>query len=210
MNMQTKILIRNTNSHKIRNSLFYLTAFLVSIFLCQFSYAKEIVINGSATLEDVALKSLTENGSLTFNNLTIEDKLRVNGSVNGKKLKCKEFKINGGLDGKNIEATKGHVNGSLDATDIKVTEELTVNGQVLVKNGDLGSVVICGRDSKLINSKIKDVFVKKGDGGVQVLELGKKTVVSGDVVFESGEGKIYLSGSSEVLGDIKGATVIKK
>lgn len=194
--MKTMLLHNNVKNKKVFN----LVVFLACVFLYQFSYAKGNVIHGSAELDDMNFKSLVVDGSLKFSNLIIEEELLVNGSVNGKKLKCKKFKINGSFNGKDIEAKDGSVSGSLEGANINVLGETKIFGSMSVSDGNFGNIEINGKKSDLTNSKARSIFFKKEEAETQKLELNKKTIISGDVTFESGEGKIYLNSGSEIHG----------
>lgn len=187
-----------------------LVAILICIFPYHLSYAKENTINGNARLYDITFESLRINGSLKFRNLSVKEKLYVNGSAVGKKLKCKRLKINGSFNGINIEATEGSVNGSLKGSNITIPEKVKISGKMLATNSNFGDIEIKGNEIKLTNSKTKNILVKKTGITPQKLELKKKSIVSGNVVFEAGNGQIYLSGGSKIQGIVKGATIVKK
>ncbi len=164
------------------------------VLFSQFVCANENVINGSVVLNNVKFESLRINGSLDFKDLVIEKKISINGSANGNNLKCQEFTIN----------------GSLNANYIDISGKTKISGDLTVSDGNFGDIEISSDEINLTSSKVKNIFVKKIRSRTQILELNKKTIIFGDVIFESGNGEIILNDGSEIHGSIKGAVVVKK
>lgn len=190
-------------------------------------YADTTTINGNASLKDTAFESLTINGSLDFKNLDIKKDLKVNGSLDGNNLKCAKLKANGSVTVKNIKVKSAKINGSLSGSDVYVKHDLEIEGAVnmvditvtgktkvigglSVTKGDFGDIEVVNTTTYLSHCKGKNILVKKIDSDkIQKLELSKGTIISGDVVFESGEGEVHLSNDSIIKGNVKGAKIIK-
>ena len=183
------------------------------------------VITGSTKLEKVSHESLTIAGSLNFNNLTIEQILSVSGSAEGDFLKCEKFIINGSFAGKNIQATNGEVsgsltcektnidndlevNGSLKATETKVSGKTKVDGNLDASRSSFSDIEISSWQCTLRNSKAKNIFIKKTKDKSQRIYLKGKTIIEGNITFESGNGKVIFSNEAKVKGKVQGASVV--
>jgi hypothetical protein len=175
-------------------SFLKLSITFILIFFSSFVFANENVINGSVNLNKVKFESLTINGNLNFKDLVIEKNISINGSANGNNLKCKEININGSLNGKYID----------------ISGKTNISGGLSVSDGNFGDIEIASDEINLTNSKAKNIFVKETRSKTQLLKLKKKTIISGDVIFESGIGEIILTDGSEIHGNIKGAVVVNK
>lgn len=169
-------------------------------------------INGCAFLNKEKYESLRINGALTFNDLFIKNFIIINGSIQGKNLKCKTIESNGsvvinGLEAKNIE-----INGSFSAENIHVTGNSELNGETEIKNGKLHNIKITSTKFTIIDSQISgNICVKKVNrkSSVQIFELKGNSIVKGDVVFEE-EGELHLFDQAKVEGRIINAKVIQK
>jgi hypothetical protein len=146
-------------------------------------------------MKNITMDNLTVNGSLNFFNLTIKDKLQVNGSAGGKTLICNTIKINGSLNGENIT-----ING-----------EAKINGGLSVLNSSLQDIKISSNNIVLNNSKANNIIINKQSdkNKVQKLLLKGKTIIYGNIIFESNNGEIYLDSAAEINGKITGGNIIK-
>ncbi|WP_010302931.1 hypothetical protein [Candidatus Odyssella thessalonicensis] len=184
------------------------------------------VVYGSSQLKDMTYDTLTVYGALDFTNLIIQQELKVDGSAHGKNLKCQEFKINGSLAVDQLEAHQGLVSGSLTGHNISILKDLSVEGSLAgdritvlgrtkiagnlsVIGGDFTDIDIEGDASDLTDSRAANIHFKKVITDTQKLYLRGKTIVSGDIVFESGKGEIYLGTDAVIKGQVKGATIKK-
>jgi hypothetical protein len=95
----------------MKKILFSVFAILLSLNITAFA-KNGSTINGSSHLENGKYDSLEVNGNLTFKDLLITDSIVVNGSVQGKNLKCHTIKSNGSLDIDGLWAQGVDSNGS--------------------------------------------------------------------------------------------------
>lgn len=72
------------------------------------------------------------------------------------------------------------------------------------------NITITSDQVTLEDSKIKDIVVEKSDDRKQVLHLKGKTIVEGNITFESGKGTVKQGSEVKIQGEIKGATVEKE
>ena len=211
-----------------KNIFQILITYVVFILISSKVYADTTTINGSTTLKDTAFESLSINGSLNFRKLEIKKDLNVNGSVDGTKLKCRKLNVNGSLRGEKVKVEYAKVKGSLfvkdfhvkhdleveggvQAIDIAVAGKTRIDGDLSATDGEFSAIEVMNTKTYLNKCKVKDIVVKKiaHSNKIQKLDLIEGTIVSGDVIFESGEGEIYLSNDSIIKGTVKGAQIIK-
>lgn len=187
------------------------------------AFAKDTsTINGSSHLNKGEYDSLQVNGSLTFKDLAIKDSIIINGSIQGKNLKCKTMESNGSVDVNGLKAKSVESNGSFSGENIEVTGELEVNGGLEVKNGKLHDIQIASTRSIIIDTQVNgNIRIKKVTEGwnffgfksnepsPQILELKGNSLVRGDIIFEK-DGEVHLFDRSKVEGKITNAKVIQK
>lgn len=201
--------------------------FLTIFPIYSISYAT--VINGSSNLSNTKFSNLTVNGSLKFNNLDIENSLNVNGSVDGKNLICKTYKVNGSSNVENIKthniknsvSFKGNdiyvknnifVNGNINAKNITILGTTKIAGNVKIKNGNLNNIEIKNFEATFINSKVNKIIMHSYNSNHKhwphVITLKSNSTVSGDIIFESKNGEVYLLDNSKVEGEIIGGRIV--
>lgn len=194
-----------------------LTLIIGAILCCFLSYqtvyAKDqpIAINGKATLSHKKLDSVQVNGTLKFNKLIVHEKLYVNGSIKGQKLKCKILDINGLFNGEFVEAEEVSVLGTFMGNKINISGKTSIFGLLNVSESSFADITVNGENIILKNSTANNIYVKKNTskGTSQELTLAGKSTISGDVTFESGKGIINLSKDAKILGKITGAEINK-
>ncbi len=184
-------------------------------------------IDGSAHLSSGVYEALIVNGSLTFENLVVDEDVQVSGAASGNGLKAKKIRVDGAFKGKNLEANEVIVSGSFSGENIQVQKTLevdgafnanhvicsgktTVAGSMSVAKGKFDALDLSSRKSDLTDTTVKTILVRKENTEIQKLELRGETVVSGDVIFESGVGEVYLFDRAEIQGSVQGAKIIKK
>ena len=191
------------------------TGFCTSIMWNNDQNHKNRVINGSANLVNAEYENVTVNGSLSFNNLSVKNKLNVNGTSFGLKLIAKIIEFNGSIEASNVKAQLLTVNGSLTGSDITITEKTKLNGPAHVNNAQLHSVDIASTIAAFIDSEITgNTVIKKvitnDKPAKQIIELKGNTVVLGDITFEQEGGEIHLYDQAEVKGTVLNGRVVKK
>jgi len=145
----------------------------------------------------VVFEQLTSSGQLKLNGTTVNQKLRVDGSLLTQGAHLNAVEVRGEANFKNtIFAQAVQIIGSLRAEKSTFQDKLTVSG---IK-------------ALLIGSKLNAVHVVKDPSfrGHQVLELRQRTTIDGPIVFESGKGEVHCHPGCYVLGSITGGKLIKK
>lgn len=180
------------------------------------------IINGTSRLEKVEYDSLESNGNLNVDHLSVKNSLVVNGSVKGKKLKCKTLNLNGSFNIVDFQANNVESNGFFVGENVDIAGDARFNGDLKITNGRLGNLIISSSFITLINAEVKGyVHIKKVSKGSsffdfglkqslpQTLELKENTIIFGDVVFEE-YGYIHLFDKSEVRGKIINGKLVRK
>jgi len=185
------------------------------------AFAKDIsTINGSSRLNKVEYDSLEVNGDLTFGDLSIKDSLVVNGSIQGKTLKCKIFKANGSVDVDGFQAQDVKSSGLFSGENITVTGDAEFDGGLEIENGKLHDMQIASARSTIVDTQVNgNIRIKKVNKGwsffgfksnepsAQILELKGNSFVNGDIFFEE-NGEVHIFDGAKVKGKIVNAKVI--
>lgn len=187
------------------------------------AFAKNIsTINGGSHLNKGEYDSLEANGAITFKDLAIKDSLVINGSIQGKNLKCKTMKSNGSVDVDGLQVQGVESNGSFSAENVEITGKSEFNGSLEIKNGKLHDIQIASTRSTIIETQVNgNIRIKKVNKGwnffgfksnessTQILELKGNSLVSGDIFFEE-DGEVHLFDGAKVEGKIVNAKAIQK
>lgn len=141
--------------------------------------------------------NLQGNGFVTLDGTSVRKSLVVNGSLDANKAHIGSLKVNGHatLAGTTI-AGKTEITGFLSAEKCLFKKEVSVAAHKV----------------RFVDCTLDAISVKNASWsfGIQIIELGQKTICKGPIIFESGKGKIILSEGSQVLGSIQGAVVEKQ
>ncbi len=180
---------------------------LITLTLSASIYADNFT--GSVFLKHQKFNDLTTNGSLEFSDLTITGKFVSHGSVIGTKLTCNHFSNSGSLQVKDFKASHGIVEGALYGEHIVVLENLKISGECDVSKSKFGTIEINSDTATFEDSEIANIIVKFANKSQKIILKGK-TIVAGNIIFESGYGKIYLSSKTKIIGKVKGAELIKQ
>jgi hypothetical protein len=204
---------------------------IVGILILLNSMLNAQVVTGNAKLEKASHESLTVAGSLEFDKLTIEQTLSVSGSAKGNSLKCNVLNVNGSFKGENIQAKNGEVNGKMSCKELTIGEDLivkgrlsgqkikvsgktSVDGNIVASESSFGDIELGTTGNKdtyeivLLDSKAKNILFKQTKSESQRIYLEGKTIIEGDITFESNNGKVIFSMEAKVKGKIHGATIV--
>lgn len=192
---------------------------------------QEASFMGPTELKEITAKSLSVMGPLHFNNLKVEKNTEIFGPVaNSDHGVFDSLFITGPFMAKNIACSKLEVTGPVDVTDLQVSgdatiigplkagkstfQNLTLTGPLKAEKSTFQDLTITADKIVLEDVKTKDILVKKNQEErqekKQVLHLNGKTIVEGNIIFESGKGIVEQGSEVKIQGEIKGATVEKK
>ncbi len=166
-------------------------------------------ISGSAKLSNHSFENLTVSGSANLKDLKIDKDLVVSGSVTAVNMTADNISVSGSASLEKIKVKNNlEVSGSISGSNVTVTGKTKVSGGMTISEGDFSDIEISAKRLKLVNSKAHNILLLDSDSK-QKLKL-KNSIVSGDVIFESGEGEIYLDNNSKILGKVEGGNIIAK
>lgn len=166
---------------------------------------------GPTELNSITAKSLSVMGPLQFNHLEVEKDIVILGPVtNSEHGVFGSLEITGPFNAKNIVCSKLDATGPVDVTDLTVSGEATMTGPLKARKSTFQNLTIWADEISLEDVKTNDILVKKDEKKKQVLHLKGKTVVTGNITFESRNGMVEQGPDVKIQGAIKGATVEKK
>lgn len=195
----------------------------ISLTLPSYSMAQTstiTTINNNISLNKEKYDSLTVNGSLSFNDLSVANTIIVNGSIEGQNLKCNTLQVNGRTSIDQLEAQEIKNNGLFKGKNIAITGNTEINGSIEITNGKLNTIHAAAIKAVFINSEITgSVIVKKAqrcwrflgatEPPPQILELKEKSIILGDIIFED-PGEVHLFDASQIKGKVLNGQVIAK
>ncbi len=162
---------------------------------------------GPANLNVVKADRIAITGPLKFKNIQVEGRTQVTGSTKGEDGNFSELNIVGPAEIKGSQAEILVVIGSLKIQDSMITGETKVTGEFVAENSKFEDITITANTIYLDKTTAKSIFVKKdklAEKKTQKLVLTNKSLVRGDVTFESGYGQIEIKEDSKVEGKIIG------
>lgn len=177
-----------------------------SLFL---RFYEDLSVNGPAKLKFIKTQSLEIKGPLEFHSLDVAGKAEIMGPVNGDKGKFGQLSITGTMDVDHVICEDLSVKGAVKAVFLDVTNHAEIDGVLDAKHSKFKSLTV-NADKTILDEVIVDSILVKKDQKSQVLVLRGPTSVSGDIVFESGEGIVQVeSPEVQLKGVIKGGSLKK-
>lgn len=148
------------------------------------------ILPGSTTCGAGTVNSLTGNGMVTINGTTITGSTSVNGL----------------LSAKNASFTSLDVNGSTNLIQCKVKADAAIKGSLSAYSTKFqGKLEIHSNLTRFINSKISgDLHILHTQTKHHIVYLDKFSKVSGDVIFDDGDGEVIVRGNSQIEGKVIG------
>jgi hypothetical protein len=127
-------------------------------------------------------------------NLTVSEGTDIIGSLEVKKGELQELKVK----------------GAVEVVDLTVKGKTDITGSLDAKKSQFQNLEIKSDEISLDDVQVNDIIVKGNKDKEQVLQLKGKTVVNGNITFDSGKGIIEQGAAVKIHGEIKGGTVSKK
>lgn len=121
----------------------------------------------------------------------------------------KDLSIYGAATLTNVTAESLNIYGALTASNLTVSGKTNIFGVITAVNSTFNDLELASDDSVLTNSKTNKINVIADKDTTQKLTLKGTTVISGDVVFESGKGEVHTEKDVVIKGQVKGAVVVK-
>lgn len=176
---------------------------------------KDVEIFGPAKLEKVKFKKLNIHGTLEFNNLEVDGDALITGPIiNGYNGRFGLLKVIGSVKGRLINCNFFTIVGSLDVSDLTVKEDIYIVGTAKIDNSYLKNLEVASDEIILNNVEVKDIVIEKNNPlnhtankQKQVLYLKGKTIVRGNISFQSRKGVIFIDKNATIIGKVNGAVI---
>lgn len=154
------------------------------------------IVPGSVTCGQGTTDSLSGNGMVTVNGTTVSGETLVNGVLNA--------------DDANFFSLE--VNGSAKLTQCTINDVASIKGSLTASSTKFEKKLeIYSSETRFINSKVNnELHLGHTDSGKQVVYLDNFSEVSGDIIFDDGNGEVIVRGQSKIGGKVIGGQVISK
>lgn len=155
------------------------------------------------------------NGSYKISNTVISNKIKINGqAILGEDVSVKEkIVINGSLISTKADFNSDLVvNGSASLVDTKVKGHSFFSGNLVAKNSVFSNTInLLVSKSEFEHCQVNTLTIQALPVNiVQRIKLSNATTVTGNILFQSGMGEIYVDATSVIQGNIEGGTLIKE
>lgn len=177
---------------KFRTFMFSLIALSFIATTC----AENIEVHSGGSYGKESVESITGSGMIKLNGTEITKTLEITGSLIARDASIEAMDILG-----QANLTESHVKNA------------NVMGQIqAVRSTFENPITILSQKAVFTESKLKGINVKKDSSykGKQIIELRRRTIVNGNIHFESGKGEVHLFPGSQVLGLVDGGKIVKK
>ncbi len=148
------------------------------------------ILPGSTTCGAGTVSSLTGNGMVTVNGTTVTGATIVNGL----------------LSAEDASFTSLDVNGSTNLIQCTVNADAAIKGTLSASSTKFqGKLEIYSNSTRFINSKVSgDLHILHTEPKQQIVYLDNFSEVTGDVIFDDGDGEVIVRGSSKINGKVIG------
>ena len=181
------------------------------VTILDYRHLQEASFMGPTELRSITAKSISVVGPFQFEHLEVEKDAVIEGPVaNSDHGTFGSLFITGPFTAQNIVCSKFDATGPVDVTNLSVSGEAKITGPLKASKSTFQNLTIWADKISLEDVKTKYILVKENQGKKQVLHLKGKTVVTGNITFESGKGTVEQGSEVKIHGTIKGATVEKK
>jgi hypothetical protein len=203
--------------------LFKISIFSMAVFGWALTYAEtffgpteladktfdELTINGPAELKLVKTKSLTVHGPLSYDDLEVSGKTSLHGAAKGQKGKFNTVSTKGPFKAEKVSLHSLTAWGPVWLKDFTIEGEAAIHGPLKAEKGVFQDFIAGsengGESVELTDVAAKNIVINEGKAE-EILLLSGNTVISGNVIFKSGRGRIDKKGENNVIqGKIEGA-----
>lgn len=154
------------------------------------------IVPGSVTCGQGIVNSLSGNGMVTINGTTVSGSTLVNGLLNA--------------DDANFHSLD--INGSTKLTQCIINDVASIKGSLTASSTTFEkTLMVYSSEIRFINSKVSNnLRLGHIDSKKQVVYLDNFSEISGNIIFEDGEGEVILKGQSKIGGKVIGGRVVSK
>ncbi|MBP7189828.1 MAG: hypothetical protein KA998_01075 [Rickettsiaceae bacterium] len=186
---------------------------------------ENVRLDGFADLKNMKFHSLTVNGHLRFFDVKIDRRLEVNGSADGRKIKCRNFVIHGSITADGLRASEGIIHGTATFSNVEIAKNIDVYGAFVAKSVNIAGKSIVYGNLSAENSKFQDIHLEAERATFlgttarnivvkaskkhkkQTITLKGNSEITGTIVFESGNGEVIVDETAKILGQTKGCSI---
>ena len=158
---------------------------------------------------NLTVDNYTAFSHLNLMGTTVKNTLRVNGSLRASNAALNHVYTNGSavIENTLIQGDL-NTNGATDLSKVSVMENFIASGNLSMKDTWIKKPMVAYSPKiKLKNSWIGDLHVRGSKYYTTTVELQKGSQVKGNIIFEKGQGQVFIDPSSKVHGSILGAKV---
>lgn len=154
------------------------------------------IIPGSVTCGHGTVNNLNGNGMVTVNGTTVAGATVINGLLHAEDANFFSLEVNGSV--KLVQCTindAASIKGALTASSTKFEKMLEIYSS----------------ETRFINSKVNNnLHLAHTDSKKHIVYLDNYSEVSGDIVFDDGDGEVILRGNSKVGGKVIGGHLVSQ
>lgn len=167
-------------------------------------------ITGAANLNQVTSEMVNVIGSLKYEGIQVNQQLKVIGPITeGIHGNINELHCVGWATLKDNKINTLIVTGHLDAEKIEVIDQSNITGVMDASNSKFKDISIISSIMTLKNSSAESIHFQKNNVEKEppVLKLLESSIVTGDIIFKSQNGKVIIDQTSKVMGQVKGGII---
>lgn len=154
------------------------------------------------------------NGTYRVKKTIVPQSITINGEaiLEDEVIIKEQIIINGSLIAKNVLFESDLVaSGTISVSDSNITGAAFLRGVLQSSNSIfLNTVHLLVRESNFEQCEIDNIIVEElfFEKIVQKIKLTKGTIVSGDIIFQAGMGRVYIDATSAIQGNIVGGELV--
>lgn len=153
-------------------------------------------LSGSVTCGEGTINGLSGNGAVIVHGTVIKGLTSVNGMLNAK----------------NAEFNALHVNGSVEIDQCLVNDSSEIKGTLHASASKfLNSIEVYSNETKFFDSSVNgNLHINHSNHQKQIVYLSGNSEVSGDIIFDDGNGEVIVKGAAKISGKVVGGNLINK
>ncbi|MBL0941135.1 MAG: hypothetical protein IBJ00_00135 [Alphaproteobacteria bacterium] len=169
---------------------------------------------GFARYEKKNISKVQVYGPAVFEGTTVTETAQISGPMNAEDARFKNLVVNGPCNLKGSFINEAVLNGPVKVQKVTVTGKIEINGPLKARDSHFkGPISIAARKITFEGSDATNLELRTSrnaeDKKGQIVIL-KNSIISGNITFEEGNGKVFLTRGSKVKGQVKGGQLIEK
>lgn len=166
---------------------------------------------GAQEISNLTITKLNHSGSLEMTNSTIEAFAIINGKLEAKNTVFSELTVNGDaeLDSSQVQGNVA-INGNLEADGSAFNGPVLIHGHIGAESSQfLNIITLHGNQAEFEECSLNKIIVQRSQNKTPQIIYLEDTAVTGDIIFEQGNGIVMIDGNSTVLGKVQGGEIKK-